>query len=156
MNSTITRALLEERSNETAFYPDWDLKVLGLVFQAKCTCMRGGGAQFMIKLSVFKKNIFIFLLTILCQFECFKYYFPTEIRIKIWLQLPNHPNCLRKQHPNSYTHLRMLCFSQIHPLYPVIYYVSPVINQCRLFLFQVYALTLCAIKYDGFFQNKTG
>ena len=117
---------------------------------------RGGGAQFMIKLSVFKKNIFIFLLTILCQFKCLKYYFPTEIRVKIWLQLPNHPNCLRKQHPNSYTHLRMLGFSQIHPLYPVIYYVSPVINQGRLFLFQVYALTLCAIKHDGFFQNKTG
>ena len=43
MNSRITRALLEERSNETAFYPDWDFKVLWLVFQAKCTCMRGGG-----------------------------------------------------------------------------------------------------------------
>ena len=28
---------------ETTFYPDWDFKVLGLVFQARCTCMRGGG-----------------------------------------------------------------------------------------------------------------
>ena len=93
-------------------------------------CMLERWSQFMIKLSVFKKKMFIFLLTILWQVKCWKYYFQTEIGIEI----ENFPCGCNSEDPKLFSKWATLIIWQYFgcsdsSLYQIIYYVFPVINQ---------------------------